>query len=1122
GVNKVWIVAGERRKVKSTLGSLVGKIVSGYKFKSLGIWQFKSLRRSLWCISLKAWQKWPLYLFISVATLVLKVLSHLNFGYLNKLAKDGLVRGVPRLKFQKDHLCSTTGKSKKSSHQPKAEDTNQEKLYLLHMDLCDPMRVASINEKSSGLELHSVTPATSSSGLGLHSVTPATSRSGLVPNTVSQQPYLADSLMSMSIDQDASTSIPSKQEQEHSLNISQGFEESPKTPTFRDDPLYKSLYENSTSQGSSLNVRQTHTSFEHLGRWTKDHPIENVIDDPSRFVSMRKQLQTNAMCCYFDAFLTLVEPKNFKQAMTKPSWINAMQEEIHKFERLQVWELVPCPDKVLLIKLKWISKVKTDEFGRVLKNKARLVAQGFRQEEGIDFEESFATVSRIEAIRIFVATAAHKNMMIFQMDVKTSFLNSELKEEIYVSQQEGFVDHDNPSHVYKLKKALHGLKQAPHAWYDILSSFLISQHFSKGAVDPTLFTQKARNNLLLEHEYRSSSTETLDDALIAPADRLEFGKCNMRLHTDIKLKEATFQVVLDALALTPFYQAFLIFAEVPAIYMQEFWATVSVHKDIGYTRDITYLTNMNVDYLHQPWRAFATVINKFLSRKETRIYKIRLSLAQILWGMFYKKNIDYVYLLWEDFLFQIENKDAKKTNKMSYPRFTKIIIDYFIHEKTQVYGAILPKELTNQAMLESKAYKTYYTFASGEKTPKLKYIQKKDDFHTSPKKKSIQITKGTRIKIKAKVAKFDKKKKLAKKPKAKGLTVLSEQQKTSGTDEGTGTIPGVPDVPIYDSESDKESWGDSDEEDDDKDDFEDDAYNDDDSSDDHDDERDEERTESDRDDILDPNLTNVDRTKHEEEDVDERVHTPPDYELTDDEKIHDEENIDEEEEDEVTKELYDDVNSGFKQEEEDAHVTLSPVLDTQKTRGPTQSSSVSFDFTRKLLNLDNPSPADNEIASLMDTTAYHATTVPKITSSLTTPTPPPPLLFNPLQQEATPTPTPRTSEATTIFTSLSDFASVFKFNERVPNLEKDLEAINKAIQAHNFDCREEAQAKKKEYIEIIDSTVRTIIKEEVNTQLPQILPQAISDVATPVIEKNVTKSLEAVVLTRLLAVFLVK
>nr|GEU61850.1 hypothetical protein [Tanacetum cinerariifolium] len=148
------------------------------------------------------------------------------------------------------------------------------------------------------------------------------------------------------------------------------FKESPNTPIFLDDALHEDL----TSQRSSSNVRQTHTLFEHLGRWNKDHPIANMMSDPSFFISIRKQLQTDVMWCYFDAFLTSVEPKNFKQAMTEPSWIDALQEEIYEFERLQVWELVSCPDKIMLIKLKLIYKVKTDEFSGILKNKARLVA----------------------------------------------------------------------------------------------------------------------------------------------------------------------------------------------------------------------------------------------------------------------------------------------------------------------------------------------------------------------------------------------------------------------------------------------------------------------------------------------------------------------------------------------------------------------------------------------------------------------------------------------------------------------------------------------------------------------------------------------------------------------------
>ncbi|GKC37400.1 retrovirus-related pol polyprotein from transposon TNT 1-94 [Tanacetum coccineum] len=155
--------------------------------------------------------------------------------------------------------------------------------------------------------------------------------------------------------------------------------------------------------------------------------------------------------------------------------------------------------------------VKRYEFGGVLRNKARLVAKGFSQEEGIDFEEYFALVARIEAVRIFVANSSHMNMTIYQIDVNTAFLNSELREEVYVSQPEGFVDQDNPHHVYWLKKALYGLKQAPHAWYDMLSKFLLSQEFSKGVVDPTFFTRKEGKDILLVQIY-------VDDIIFASID----------------------------------------------------------------------------------------------------------------------------------------------------------------------------------------------------------------------------------------------------------------------------------------------------------------------------------------------------------------------------------------------------------------------------------------------------------------------------------------------------------------------------------------------------------------------------------------------------------------------------
>ncbi|GJW62821.1 retrovirus-related pol polyprotein from transposon TNT 1-94 [Tanacetum coccineum] len=251
-----------------------------------------------------------------------------------------------------------------------------------------------------------------------------------------------------------------------------------------------------SAQSSSGNVNtaepnQVNYPPDHLRRWTKDHPLDNIVGNPSRPVSTRKQLASDALWCCFHTELSKVEPKNFKMAVIEDCWFQAMQDEIHEFDRLEVWELVPRPIYVMVIALKWIYKVKLDEYGDVLKNKARLVAKGYRQEEGIDFEESFAPVARIEAIRIFIANAATKNMIIYQMDVKTAFLNGDLQEEVFVSQPEGFEDQENPTHVYRLKKALYGLKQAPRAWYDTLSKFLLANNFFKGAVDPTLFTRKS-------------------------------------------------------------------------------------------------------------------------------------------------------------------------------------------------------------------------------------------------------------------------------------------------------------------------------------------------------------------------------------------------------------------------------------------------------------------------------------------------------------------------------------------------------------------------------------------------------------------------------------------------------
>nr|GEU83557.1 retrovirus-related Pol polyprotein from transposon TNT 1-94 [Tanacetum cinerariifolium] len=200
---------------------------------------------------------------------------------------------------------------------------------------------------------------------------------------------------------------------------------------------------------------------------------------------------------YEESSSQIIIPNNVHSLNQPPKHIT-MQEELNEFKHIEVWELVPRPDRVMIITLKWIYKVKLDKLGGVLKNKARLVAKGYHQKEGIDFEESFAPLARLEAICIFITSVVHMNMIVYQIDVKTALLNGIPREEVYVSQLDGFVDLENPNHVYKLKKALYRLKQAPRAWYDLLSSFLLSHKFSKGTVDPTLFIRREGKDILLE------------------------------------------------------------------------------------------------------------------------------------------------------------------------------------------------------------------------------------------------------------------------------------------------------------------------------------------------------------------------------------------------------------------------------------------------------------------------------------------------------------------------------------------------------------------------------------------------------------------------------------------------
>ncbi|GKA81251.1 retrovirus-related pol polyprotein from transposon TNT 1-94, partial [Tanacetum coccineum] len=197
--------------------------------------------------------------------------------------------------------------------------------------------------------------------------------------------------------------------------------------------------------------------------------------------AMAKQLSAaSAHECLFVDFLSEEEPKKVSEALKHPGWVDAMQDELNQFARNKVWTLVPAPYGKTIIGSKWVFRNKRDETGIVIKNKARLVAQGYNQQEGIDYDETFAPVARLEAIRIFLAFATYMNFIVYQMDVKSAFLNGKLKEEVYVKQPPGFESNEFPNHVCKLDKALYGLKQAPRAWYETLSTFLTEHKFVRG------------------------------------------------------------------------------------------------------------------------------------------------------------------------------------------------------------------------------------------------------------------------------------------------------------------------------------------------------------------------------------------------------------------------------------------------------------------------------------------------------------------------------------------------------------------------------------------------------------------------------------------------------------------
>nr|GEU66399.1 retrovirus-related Pol polyprotein from transposon TNT 1-94 [Tanacetum cinerariifolium] len=425
--------------------------------------------------------------------------------------------------------------------------------------------------------------------------------------------------------------------------------------------------------------------------------------------------------------------------------------------------------------------------------------------------------------------------------------------------------------------------------------------------------------------------KALDDELVAPTNHLKIGKSNLRLSRNLNSKEPTLQVVLDALKLTSFYNAFKITADVPEIYMQEFWVTVSRHHSLLHFKLNGKSHMVNVDNFRDMLQT-CPILPESLC----------LSRAQILWGMYHNKNVDYVYLLWEDLVFQVKNKNSKKNKDKYYPQFTKVIVNYFMEKDKAI----------------PRRNKMFWHFARDDSMfTTIRFIFKHQDIQradsdTSPKKKPAQAPKGKQIKAAAKVPKSGKKN-------------LPTQ--------------GVLDVPTYDSDDEEISWKSSDDEDDNDGNIQ--------GDDDEDDDNEQTKSDDDGDDFVHPKLsTHDEEERHDEEETkedsfDPEVQTPSYVEYTDDEDYDEvtqggndeEENMDEEEE---VNELYRDVNINLEGRDtemtdtsqtnlqgtqviEDTHVILTTVtLEDQQ-----QSSSVSSGFISNMLN-PNPNTCIDSILIL--------------------------------------------------------------------------------------------------------------------------------------------------------------
>ncbi|GJV43293.1 retrovirus-related pol polyprotein from transposon TNT 1-94 [Tanacetum coccineum] len=424
------------------------------------------------------------------STLWYRRLGRVNMHFIQSLASKELVRNLPKLKFDQ-HFCDACKIRKQAhvSHKAKNIVSTTRCLELLRMDLFGPSVVRSYRGNLYTLVIVDDYSRTDHGREFDNEV-----QFGEFCNANGKTPY----------------------------ELLRG-----RKPTLDYFRVFGSYSQNSKPTSSLINTRKlknhSHVTFrlnsshllkkqsplvdddldeEEAIKVTEKKNLENDIEDETLVID---EIVTSPKPKFF-LFISTVEPKNMNEALTDESltdesWIIAIQEELNQFVANDVWEIVPQPKNMTIIGTKWVFKNKLDENGVVSRNKARLVAQGYNQQEGIDYNETYATVARLESIRILLAYACALYFKLFQMDVKSAFLNGLINEEVNVAQPPGFTDFEKPDHVYKIKKALYGLKQILKAWYDRSKAFLIKHEYKIGMVENTLFTKKKSSNLIIVQIY---------------------------------------------------------------------------------------------------------------------------------------------------------------------------------------------------------------------------------------------------------------------------------------------------------------------------------------------------------------------------------------------------------------------------------------------------------------------------------------------------------------------------------------------------------------------------------------------------------------------------------------------